>query len=411
MHLTHVNQIRMAINKWKATIPWLCGCTSNEVYVLLPEIRVPKVHTSREKAPGKLIKCCDEKVEHCHFTFMSAPPKKPSLLVIESANMANWYDLCAEFADEFVVEQANWEDISLCSYSSQKGATVTLFENKNSVLPQQHTRRTIVPDLVLVRSLCRGIGGRLGYDPDYRNTLYGFVHSCTPMINGFDAVLAEIEKPIMYGRLRSIELRVGHDVFPLIEQYYYPESKQMILTPETPFVLKVSYPHAGYGKIRVKDIHDWQDLASIVALHKDYSVTEPLIETQYELRIAYIAPDYYRVHKRSSAQWKVNFRNPNVREDVELTPRWKKWVDLIVEAFPDMETFAIDALVDKDGREYILEVNGSSQGFGPEHMAEDLQHMRDLAVSRLRQLTGTETADKKEKKDKKDKKDKKKSKK
>ena len=330
---------------------------------------------------------------------MSTPARKPSLLVIESSNMANWYELCAEFADEFTVEQATWEEIGLCSYSSQRGPTVTLYENRSSVLPQQHTRRTIIPDLVLVRQHCRGIGGSLVRDPDYRNTLYGFVHSCTPMINGFDAVFAEIEKPVMYGRLRSIQQRVGNDVFPLIEQYYYPESKQMILTPDTPFVLKVSYPHAGYGKIRVREQHDWQDLTSIVALHKDYAVTEPLIETQYELRIAYIAPDYYRVHKRSSAQWKVNFRNPNVREDVEMKPRWRKWVDLIVEAFPDMETFAIDALVDKDGREYILEVNGSSQGFGPEHMAEDLQHMRDLAVSRLRELTGTAKPDgKKEKK-------------
>ena len=40
-------------------------------------------------------------------------------------------------------------------------------------------------------------------------------------------------------------------------------------------------------------------------------------------------------------------------------------------------------LVDKKGKEYILEVNGSSQGFAPEHGKQDLEHLRDLVVRKM----------------------------
>ena len=61
-----------------------------------------------------------------------------------------------------------------------------------------------------------------------------------------------------------------------------------------------------------------------------------------------------------------------------MKPHWKKWIKLIYHTYPDKLTFDIDALVDKSEKEYILEVNGSSQGFVPEHSTQDLEHLRDL---------------------------------
>ena len=43
----------------------------------------------------------------------------------------------------------------------------------------------------------------------------------------------------------------------------------------------------------------------------------------------------------------------------------------------------IDAIVDKNGKEYILEVNGSTQGFTPEHEKQDLEHLRDLVIRKM----------------------------
>jgi len=94
------------------------------------------------------------------------------------------------------------------------------------------------------------------------------------------------------------------------------------------------------------------------------------------------------VHKRSSLNWKVNYGMSNIRDECEMKPHWKKWIDLIYNTYPDMLTFDIDALVDKKGNEYILEVNGSSQGFAPEHSNQDLEHLRDLVVRKLEVILG-----------------------
>ena len=318
---------------------------------------------------------------------MSSEEKKenlPTLLVIASTTEEDWIDLCSEYSNYFRVIQTTWDKISFSSYSDSKYPIVTIYPNNNPIYQEQkEIKSNIKPDLILIRNLARYISNKLETVPDFRNILYGFYHSNIPMINELSAIIAEIEKPIMYGRLRKIRDIYGEKNFPLIQQYYYPNFSEIFVTPNAPYVLKVSYPHAGYGKIRVKDHHDIEDLKSILALHKDYISIEPLIDVDYELRIIFIAPNYYRVHKRSSLNWKVNYGMSNIREDCEMKPHWKKWIDLIYKTYPDMLTFDIDALVDKNGKEYILEVNGSSQGFAPEHGKQDLEHLRDLVVRKM----------------------------
>jgi len=156
--------------------------------------------------------------------------------------------------------------------------------------------------------------------------------------------------------------------------------------PELPGVLKISWPHAGYGKIRIQDEKDFYGLKSVVSVHDDYSVIEPLIKSKYELRISFIKPNHYRVHKRFSMNWKVNYGSSNMSEFVDMNPKWKRWVDIIVKEYPDLDLFAIDAIIDTEGKEYILELNGSSQGFNYEHEEEDLMNVRDLALSRIRKI-------------------------
>ena len=318
---------------------------------------------------------------------MSSENKKnnlPTLLVIASTSEEDWVKLCSEYSEHFRVVQTTWDKISLSSYSDQKYPIISVYPNSNPLYPDQKlTQNNVNPSLVLIRNLARYLSSKIEIVPDFRNILYGFYHSNIPMINMLSAIFAELEKPIMYGRLRKIRDLYGEKNFPLIMQYYYPNYSEMCITPSAPYVLKVSYPHAGYGKIRVKDYHDLDDLRSILALHKDYVAIEPLIDVDYELRIVFIAPNYYRVHKRSSINWKVNYGMSNIREECEMKPSWKKWIDLVYKTYPDMLTFDIDALVDKNGKEYILELNGSSQGFAPEHGSQDLEHLRDLVVRKM----------------------------
>jgi len=312
----------------------------------------------------------------------------PTLLVIQT-NDEDWIKLCSEYSSKFKVIQTTWDKIFLSSYSDLQYPVISIYPSDNPLYPsQKKIIENIKPDLLLIRNLVRYISSRIDSLPDYRNILYGFYHSNIPMINPLSAVIAEIEKPIMYGRLRKIRDKYGEKIFPLIKQYYYPNYSQIGVTPKVPYVLKVSYPHAGFGKIRINDYHDTEDIKSILALHKDYCAIEPFIDVDYELRIVFIAPNYYRVHKRQSMNWKVNFGMTNIREDCEMKPSWKKWIDLIYENYPDLLIFDIDALVDKNGKEYILEVNGSTQGLTPEHGEQDLEHMRDLVVRKMETIIG-----------------------
>ena len=322
---------------------------------------------------------------------INVPKDLPTLLVIASTSEEDWIQLCSEYSSKFRVIQTTWDKVSLSSYSDSKYPMISIYPNQNPLYPsQKKIFNDIKPSLVLIRNLARYISSKLELVPDFRNILYGFYHSNVPMINELSAIMAEIEKPIMYGRLRKIRDIYGEKNFPLIQQYYFPNYSEICITPKAPYVLKVSFPHAGYGKIRVKDHHEIDDLRSILALHKDYCSIEPLIDVDYELRIVFIAPNYYRVHKRSSLNWKVNYGMSNIREECEMKPEWKKWIDLIYENYPDMLTFDIDALVDKNGKEYILEVNGSSQGFAPEHGKQDLEHLRDLVIRKMEIILGQE---------------------
>lgn len=42
-----------------------------------------------------------------------------------------------------------------------------------------------------------------------------------PSINSLESIYYCLERPIMFAALKGIEMRVGHDKFPLINQNYY----------------------------------------------------------------------------------------------------------------------------------------------------------------------------------------------
>lgn len=90
----------------------------------------------------------------------------------------------------------------------------------------------------------------------------------------------------------KIRNKLGDAAFPLIEQNYYSGYREMVITPQYtyfyllrkvgenvvvkqafiiwryPIVVKVGHSHAGYGKIKMNNHHDFEDLRSLIALHK-----------------------------------------------------------------------------------------------------------------------------------------------
>jgi glutathione synthase/RimK-type ligase-like ATP-grasp enzyme len=91
---------------------------------------------------------------------------------------------------------------------------------------------------------------------------------------------------------------------------------------------------------------------------------------EYDLRIQKIG-NHYRAYRRiGGGGWKTN-QGSAILEDVPMTEQYKLWVDECAKLFGGMEILAVDAIHNADdGKDYILEVNDSSIGLGPQHEDE-----------------------------------------
>jgi glutathione synthase/RimK-type ligase-like ATP-grasp enzyme len=260
---------------------------------------------------------------------------------------------------------------------------VDLFKAKNPIpnSPQKNSR-TIQPDFLLIRNLCYGVA-----NADYRNILYGFAHANIPSINSIESLIMCLQRPVVFGALHAIQKQLGQEKFPLIEQSFYSGFTPMKVAPSCtyPVVVKVSYPHAGYGKIKINDYHAFDDLRSVVAIHDDYCTTESYKDGAYDLRIQKIGP-HYRCFKRVGAsQWKTNM-GAALLEEIPLTTEYKRWVDEVAKQFNGMEIFSVDAIHTTKGETYILEVNDSSIGLAPAFEEQDMGYMRELVLERMQGL-------------------------
>jgi len=278
------------------------------------------------------------------------------------------------------IEHAFWEDMSPVSYFDA-GLVCRLNSSRKPFNQRQQSQRMFKPDFIFYRGLCHQIGSRIGREPDFRNALYTIQHSGVPMINSFEAVLLELERPLMYSILRRINKRFGQEVFPVIPQDCFPDHSEFLITPSCPFVAKISFPHAGFGKMVVQNSQQKDDLASVLALHHDYICCEPYIQRASEIRIICIG-DFCKVHKRNSFHWKVN-RGSNIREDAEMNKKYYKWVELLKHEVPGLDFFSIDAIEAEDGNEYILEFNGSTTGFPTENIDEYYSKVKELLTKKM----------------------------
>jgi len=239
-------------------------------------------------------------------------------------------------------------------------------------------RRTMTPDFLLVRGALMGV-----YGQDYRNRLYAFMHSRVPSINSLESLYFCQHKPIIYGKLRAIQQRLGRDEFPLIEQACYADWKAMTFCSGFPVVAKLGTAHAGFGKMKLNGQSEFEDFQSVVALQERYVTTEPFIDWDYDFRIQKIG-DNYRAFRRFSSSWKGRGLNQK-DEDIELTPQYKRWIDLASESL-GMDICALDGVHSRtDGKEYIIELNDSAIGLNSRYEEEDLVHIRDLVLLRMTQ--------------------------
>eukprot|EP01012_Entosiphon_sulcatum_P024720 TRINITY_DN2994_c0_g1_i1.p1 TRINITY_DN2994_c0_g1~~TRINITY_DN2994_c0_g1_i1.p1 ORF type:complete len:356 (-),score=75.16 TRINITY_DN2994_c0_g1_i1:12-1079(-) len=295
-----------------------------------------------------------------------------------------------------VVKQTGWDKIlvgPVDNYSKTNRCVITIRQTINPVKEKQmkeagqkivRRTETFFPDFVLVRNEVRLPTS------DYRSRLYGLMYANIPSVNTLSSIYMFCERPIIQAELNRLNRELGNEVFPIMQQNFFAGHEELFYGLSFPAVVKVGHAHAGYGKMKINHHHDMEDFRTVLAMTEGkYCTAEPFIEAEYDLRIQKIGR-HYRAFKRvsMSGAWKTNTGSSHL-EEIPITDVYRRWVDESSKMFGGLDILTVDALHCRDGKEYILEVNGTSSGLGPEASEEDNFHIRELVLEKLNALYAT----------------------
>ena len=86
--------------------------------------------------------------------------------------------------------------------------------------------------------------------------------------------------------------------------------------------------------------------------------------------------------KSLTGNWKTNV-GQSILEEVDIQERHKVWIDAVSEMFGGLAICSLEALVAKDGREFIIEVNDCAMGLLGESQEEDRKKIAEVVMEKM----------------------------
>ncbi|KAL8164186.1 UNVERIFIED_CONTAM: synaptotagmin C2 domain protein, Syn1 [Gekko kuhli] len=116
------------------------------------------------------------------------------------------------------VEQAEFSDLNLVAHANGNfSVDMEVIRNGVKVV------RSLKPDFVLIRqhafSMARG--------GDHRGIVIGLQYAGVPSVNSLHSVYNFCDKPWVFAQMVRLHRKLGPEEFPLIDQTYYPNHKEM----------------------------------------------------------------------------------------------------------------------------------------------------------------------------------------